>query len=418
MMTPEEEIIHLKSTVQRQGPGKLTFTMKIHRLLAFTQKHPESAPDIGLIWTNEAGIFLMNSRQLAKYLGIRTNSINTNLREHGFERVKTSPLTQTRVCQLTGISLPDERLWKKVRQTLMSFLQTSDELVAQQVDREVRPTIMARRFHGTDGEDSTPSEASPEHASQILMRPMASFAMMLNFLPSDMVDDVHALLMKTRQNHTHILELAIRHWTDHAGRVERTRLDSFLASLFRGDDLHASVLTINCHYLLGTCANQRRFFSNLISFIDFLCFFLRFGSCAGITRTLDSLSLYETFSEAPAFRRGFCFGLNLAVVQTIAQPGEWAVIEGDECDAFSLLLHEIVTIRVDPTDETRYLTLEAADGTPVSVRSWPDLLARLGLAPQDGAAASGMFCQARGRDAAYVAYEPDDFMPGFFQSDM
>jgi hypothetical protein len=420
--SPEDEMVHLKESVQKQASDKLTFTVKIHKLLAFTQQHPECATKIGLIWTNETGIFLTHSPHLAQFLGIRVNSINTNLREHGFHRVKAPPLTAARLSAITGVSLPDSRHWKKTKHTLVPFSQTSDEFVAQQVDHEVRPAIMARRFHEPDGEDSTGSDTSPDHSSDCnLLETAANFPLLATFLPAAMLDAVNTLLRSIKQSQAiqiTIFELAFRHWTAHTGQVERTRLDTLLHSLFPGSDLRSLILQTNCRFLLGTCMNQQRFLENMISFIDFLRFFLRYGNESGIEQTLHSLTNFDTHSYTPSFQRGFCLGFNIAVVRTVAQPGQWAIIEGDACDTFSLILEEIITIQINPTDESRYLNFKAADGTPVFVPSWLELLQRFGLQPENGVSLSALFDQSRLRDIPDIGPESDDFGIPFFRGDI
>jgi hypothetical protein len=78
----EEEWTLLKSLITKLNRTRAPFAVKIHHILEFVKKYPEPSEKTGVIWSKLFGVFLVNNRLLTLFLGIKSNSINTNFHEH------------------------------------------------------------------------------------------------------------------------------------------------------------------------------------------------------------------------------------------------------------------------------------------------------------------------------------------------
>ncbi|OHT00621.1 hypothetical protein TRFO_32686 [Tritrichomonas foetus] len=114
-----------KSNDINKIPQKTRFCKKILQLLNTTKKNPAIIPKVGLAWCLDGCHFICNSSILSKYLNIKSNSINTNFREHCFQ-IATGTTIEN-ITREFGF-LPDSRNWKKRRNPKYSFnINTSEE---------------------------------------------------------------------------------------------------------------------------------------------------------------------------------------------------------------------------------------------------------------------------------------------------
>lgn len=64
---------------------RIVFVLKIFYILQFVKKHPIEMERIGASWCKDNFHFVANSNKLAEFLELKSNSINTNFRAHGFK---------------------------------------------------------------------------------------------------------------------------------------------------------------------------------------------------------------------------------------------------------------------------------------------------------------------------------------------
>ena len=63
---------------------RIKFASKILATLKFVENHESYTGTIGICWCQDGRHFLCNSKILGNFLSLKSNSINTNFREHGF----------------------------------------------------------------------------------------------------------------------------------------------------------------------------------------------------------------------------------------------------------------------------------------------------------------------------------------------
>ena len=91
---------------------KLKFCLKLYYCLNFVDKHNETRDLIGVEWDKDGTSFFCNSFILGNFLDLKQNSINTNLRAHGFQ-----------VENLTNSEMEKygKKQWKKRRSNVTNF---------------------------------------------------------------------------------------------------------------------------------------------------------------------------------------------------------------------------------------------------------------------------------------------------------
>jgi hypothetical protein len=92
-----------------KGKTKGKFLVKILKCLKYVDKHPEYADIVGISWCKTCDHFISNSKKLAAFLGIKSNSVNANIRGLGMKAMSCS---RTEIAnEFPEISNP--RNWKK-----------------------------------------------------------------------------------------------------------------------------------------------------------------------------------------------------------------------------------------------------------------------------------------------------------------
>jgi hypothetical protein len=326
----------------------------------------------------------MNNKVLQHFLKIEQNSVNTNFREHGFQRVKTGRMNSKTLEMLSGIKLPDERNWKKQRQTIIVYSQNSDDAIAQQIDQYARPLFLARKFRNAAPEKDECVSNQDHDTSAPLDNTVPDKYSFLSLQSRTEIDTFLFRLDHDPAFGQRVLRLARDQWVMHLGENECVTTNTFLNSFFPlPGNPRALVLQTNCRFLLACCSHQGRVFRHLVSFVDFFRLFLRYGHPSGLWRTLDEITPQNELPNTPSFHHGFCCGFNLAIVTTLIPPGNWVIIEGDEAGTFTLVSQTIVSIRVDPTDEVHYLSVQRNVDSRVSARSWDEIFNLLQLTRGD-----------------------------------
>jgi hypothetical protein len=88
--------------------GRVKFMLKVLHVLNYSRSHPLALLTLGAGWCPDGIHFVVNSTILGEFLALRSNTINTNFRDHGFEIV---PCTAEHL--KSDFGLTDTRHWKK-----------------------------------------------------------------------------------------------------------------------------------------------------------------------------------------------------------------------------------------------------------------------------------------------------------------
>lgn len=105
----------------------MKFVSKLLLCLRYVDNHLGDAGAIGVIWCQDGVHFLCNSKILGSFLELKSNSINTNFREHGFQ---ICPYTSA---QSSVSILPDVQHWKKRRHQTDGLTRQSSFIDAESI---------------------------------------------------------------------------------------------------------------------------------------------------------------------------------------------------------------------------------------------------------------------------------------------
>jgi hypothetical protein len=76
----------LKALVGRsEHKMRIKFSVKLLHVLNYTSQNRELIPETGAVWCADGIHFLVHSKILGNFLGLKSNTINTNFRDHGFK---------------------------------------------------------------------------------------------------------------------------------------------------------------------------------------------------------------------------------------------------------------------------------------------------------------------------------------------
>jgi hypothetical protein len=130
----------LRIAVDRdQLRSKPKFCVKLIRTLRYSFSHPEEIGDIGCGWSSDQTHFICNSQILGGFLKLKANSVNTNLRDHGF--VISPSTTSGRISEFG--SLPDGKNWKLRRNIGCEWTPTTTDLEADRIPVRAQLELVA-----------------------------------------------------------------------------------------------------------------------------------------------------------------------------------------------------------------------------------------------------------------------------------
>jgi hypothetical protein len=322
---------------------KLSFAVRLQRVLEFTKQFPEAAAQVGVIWTEDNRTFLSYSKILAQFLSVAPNSINTNFREHGFS--PPEPVRPQCLATLVpGHKCCDWLHWKQRRHELGQFTAATTSREASNLDLRWHSISMVQE------RSRTLSVTSPFQAA------------------------------------------AMAQWDMFAGTRTFVPLDDIAWAL--APEAGFEQLRINIIHLLAHELSSHEIISGTVPFEAFLSFFHRYGSSTECRRQLQKLTPIKTFANPirPVFYIGFCLGANrraLAEAWSKATVDSWAFIEGPASGTFHLLVKKMsadredapISISVNPAADRARFIIEGERG------GFPDLLAvvkHFGLMKESG----------------------------------
>jgi hypothetical protein len=268
---------------------KLTFIVKLHKILTFTSQSPATICSIGLTWTSDNESIVSNSKILGQFLNLRANSVNTNFREHGFQHpeVMRSEKLIWYVPALRDQSIPEIGHWK-------------------------------RRKH---------------------VQPFN------RFLTNTQIVELDALsrhLFNERPN-SRFVDAAQGQWQTAVGSAATAPLQALIRALVPGQGDRIETIRVNLTHLLSREMDIRSLMTGEVSFNAFLRLFLRYGSPAGFVEQLDGVTLvdFACSGSVPSFENGMCFGMDrrlFAESWARAPPKTWALMEGEEEGTLKLII--------------------------------------------------------------------------------
>lgn len=343
-----KDVQTLKDYLNKEHQGsRIKFATKVFHVLNFTKEHPDSINCCGAAWCSNGLHFICNATIMANFLNLRSNSINTNFRDHGF-RIDHSNLSQIKheFPHLVNI-----RNWKMRSNNMFAF-----KLGLNVEDIEKIPCTSARSSFidsdkaitysipnvGSSGsismpnsQDSAQSSSAPTSFSMPLVSYRASSTMipmtstsnkigqktissdflstfdLPNFLYSIIQGDplvlMHTSILYKKMdcpNKQSLLEQITQDWIDHFGRYKTAPISSFynIISTHIGDTKDIPQLTKNAHYLLHklnyeNVPNEKI----LITFDEFMNFVLHYGFCESWVEILIQLSAQiQPLSPSPS----------------------------------------------------------------------------------------------------------------------
>lgn len=111
---PNYQAISLKQfhdILNQSNGSKIKFAVKVFLCLQYTSFFPQSIETIGAFWCKDKQHFIVNASILGDFIGIKSNSINTNFRDHSFIIVSQTRQELEKECDT--LSLTETRKWKK-----------------------------------------------------------------------------------------------------------------------------------------------------------------------------------------------------------------------------------------------------------------------------------------------------------------
>lgn len=365
--------------------NRMKFAVKLFHVLQQTTANRTLLPETGAIWCSDGEHFLVNSKVLGKLLGLKSNSVNTNFRDHGF--IIVGPLLPSDL--EFSQDLPDPIHWKKRRNGRCQFTAASTI-----EDAEAIPTV--------DPKSPQPESASPSLALQFAFVPNNLRELLPNDgFERDLVKVVSTIveISQSKEWYRQVLETATNLWVTKCGNSPVVPFTVWQDRFFplTDDDRAVCQMRLNCTALLKTHAGCSQMAQD-VYFLDFFKLFLRFGSADGFSERISEVSDFSEQSDdfwqgeeferelAVQFKDGFCFRDQASARERLGEEAldVWVVTQSRVPNRFTVLINGgpgmgIVAIQVDyfaiPNQNgVRFSSLEPKSGTPGVAQSWNELL--------------------------------------------
>lgn len=307
--------------------GRLKFVTRVVHILNFVYAHPETVTQLGAGWCRDGRHFVANSKTLGSFLGLKSNSINTNFRDHGF---------QIMTCQRTELQkdypvLSDIRHWKKRYISLDWFKVGVDPKEADKM------MVLSEKVSEST---TTPIPSGSAETPSFIPRSLA------NIDRAQMVGIMGTMLSIPKDSNaegcewfSRVIDTVYQFWSTVLGMSSWTApVDEIIEALcFQAPGFSTSEreqLAANIEFLLV----QKSEYSQAdrdVTFENFLKFFLRYGSSSDWLGTLREITY---FNQSPGY---LTFGLNSFESQgrgeTMVQFNSWFSPSSDKDAAIASL---------------------------------------------------------------------------------
>lgn len=104
-----------------ESRSRVKFASKVFYILQFVESHPDKMDELGASWCKDKKHFISNSKKLAKFLDLKSNSINTNFRDHGYKIISSN----NNDLRKEFPTIQETRHWKKRYSTSPFFTKDS-----------------------------------------------------------------------------------------------------------------------------------------------------------------------------------------------------------------------------------------------------------------------------------------------------
>jgi hypothetical protein len=262
--------------------AKPKFCVKLIRVLRYTASHPGEVGAIGCGWHKDRIHFICNSQILGNFLKLKPNSINTNLRDHGFviDSVQISDLIPE-----FG-SLPDAKNWK-VRHNNACIWNT--EITDNDADR-------------------IPAREAPVRAQLELVTSPASLFSRMTPEREEVIRDIQSILkhaIGSAQWKDSLLKHITEQWMSLSADGASVEHSVLLRRIFESANPHipkdsVEIVDANLRFLIAAESNASQMAEG-IALLDFVRLTLRFGLIEQIAHSIYEISSTEPVVPHPFF---------------------------------------------------------------------------------------------------------------------
>ena len=286
---------------------RIKFASKILATLKFVENHESYTGTIGICWCQDGRHFLCNSKILGNFLSLKSNSINTNFREHGFT------ICQHSQAVLKSSGLPDFQHWKKRVHPTAGFHKNTTMEEADRIGIIKGDTPES----GTKEPDK--DVVLPSFQDQLVLRTgtrerpviMGSVAVNAKGIPDTLMMilehnrvvqlSVQMIMEKVQGTDlwkNQMIVTVTRDWVTAFGAVESVSIDMLLDNLLASMEVlpreTIMQLRANVEYLVGATgdvASQGR--GDAVRFDDYLGLMIRYGPSYRFARTIFELAAHD-----------------------------------------------------------------------------------------------------------------------------
>lgn len=271
--------------------SRLKFVRRIVHILNFVSAHPETVTTLGAAWCRDGKHFVVNSKILGIFLNLKSNSINTNFRDHGFQIVTCQSLD----LQKDFPVLTDLRHWKK-RYTMVDWFRAGvDPMEADKM------MSMLDKVERPNPEPVVPWGSGIPESLGINSMMFAGVWGTLLSIPQKSATDSWP---------KEVLDTVYKFWVSRLGRGSSWTAPIALITDALCEDTsyltenEQEQLCVNLEFLLLQKNQCSQVCESDVTFENFFKFFLRYGSKDDWTATLREITYFNQSSD------GLTFGLN------------------------------------------------------------------------------------------------------------
>lgn len=283
-MLKGEKQIHLPSNVEELNTTvnsrKLPFRIKIWHLLEYSKTHPADIPRIGIFWHDDCH-FICNAKIVGNFLNLKDNSMNTNLRECGFN-IDTAFQQNDLVAEFPN--LPNLIRWKRRAHWQLAYTR---QTTLEEVNYLTKPDLR--------GNDSSKDVSSPIFKAEVdLPEPMASFFKENPECLPDVIE-IKRRIDAVDEEKDKYLSTAINNWNMMVKKGSLFVEDEDIANFAIAHSSrtippeYQDVVSVNIKDLLKDNIGFSQATNN-VRFPDFFKLFLRFGSIENIATNVADVS--------------------------------------------------------------------------------------------------------------------------------
>jgi hypothetical protein len=348
---------------------RVKFAVKVLRALQFSEAHRDQIARVGVAWWPDGRHFIAHPKILGPYLSLKSNSVNTNFRDHGFA---LAPCAVNQIISRFG-NLPDPQNWKKRVHSSGEFTRST---TAEQASRI--PLCKKRTLGRVTATDSD-ADDGPESACAIpsVLGLVLSGARHIQTSVTTLIQKAEGVRCWKEA----VVAAVAGDWVTAFGCVPSIAVEHLLDSLLAPPPGLAPEALARVRANIGylALAGGR---ADRVAFDDFLLLMLRYGPRARIVATM--LDLAGGQGRPPCFQPWFCPDMAARAAEAVLASQRrtaWIVRPSAAPNAFTLhckMLGRIVAahIRYDGHAHAGQALSVVLDSEMKCAASWPELLFR------------------------------------------